>query len=59
MNGYHLPYSGNPAIDPWIAADFEHALNNYGRGLSARVCDEDFIILMNYYHLPTPADCLP
>jgi hypothetical protein len=51
-------YSGDPAIDPWIAADFDHAAESVGRA-SARVYDNDVAILVNYYgESSVPSDCL-
>ena len=65
--GYRQEYSGDPSVDgtdpdsdpdTWIAADFDHINNSYGRGQSARVSTEDVSILTAHYRNedPTPTD---
>jgi hypothetical protein len=64
--GYKQAYGGDPDVDTWIAADFNHDENNYGDPPppimpwpSARVTVEDLSILANNYKSGTvPADCL-
>jgi subtilisin family serine protease len=59
VQGYKQPYSGEPTVDPWIAADFDHTENTFGRGSGARVSVEDIDILLTYYKMHgVPDDCL-
>ena len=70
VKGFRKPYSGDPAVDgpdpdgdpdTWISADFDHTLNSYGRGQTARVATEDIGILVWHFrntHGVPPDDCL-
>jgi len=45
-------------VHPWIAADFDHADEVFGRG-RVRVGLNDITVLVNYFRVPTvPDDCL-
>jgi len=56
--GFRVPYSGDPLVHPWIAADFDHADEVFGRG-RVRVGLNDITVLVNYFRVPTvPDDCL-
>ena len=57
--GYKKFYSGDPLVDPWIAADFDHAAETIGHG-TFRVSDNDLHVLMTYYKTrQIPRDCNP
>ena len=66
VEGYKAVYGGDPEVDTWIAADFNHMENNYGPEPppivpwpAARVTAEDLSILVaNYKAATVPADCL-
>jgi len=65
VTGFRQTYGGNPAVDTWISADFDHVNNEYGApdpftGLyeKARVSSEDVTILITYFRQTVPADCL-
>lgn len=66
LAGYKQPYGGNPSVDTWIAADFNHDSNEYGPTApfmfpqpTARVTVEDINILLTYYKAAVvPTDCL-
>jgi hypothetical protein len=69
VTGYKAAYSGDPATDPWIAADFDRANRKYADAppfppglpdLYARVTAEDVAILVTYYKAADaaiPTDC--
>jgi hypothetical protein len=64
--GYKQTYGGDPLVDTWIAADFDHAWREYGvqpppplPPIGARVTVEDLqILLANYKQSGVPGDCL-
>jgi hypothetical protein len=63
--GYCLAYGGDPEVDTWIAADFNRQANEYGPPTppivpqpTARVTTEDVSILITYYCVSVPTDCL-
>ena len=65
VNGYELPYGGNPEVDTWIAADFNRQENTFGNPpppmfpwAKARVTVEDLQVLVNNYELSVSTDCL-
>ena len=64
LTGYLQDYNGNPATQPWISADFNHAENEYGpepppmmSKPKARVTNEDIVVLLTYYLQTVPTDC--
>jgi hypothetical protein len=58
VQGFRAPYGGDPAQDPWIAADFNHDDEQFGFDM-VRVGMDDVAVLVNYFRASTvPADCL-
>jgi hypothetical protein len=68
VQGFRAVYSGSPDLDgpdadsdpdTWIAADFDHTNNTFGRGNLARVSTEDVAILVaNFRTAPVDPNCL-
>ena len=57
--GFNKPYYGDPAAQPWIAADIDHKAERIGKGM-CRVGYNDINVLLSYFFKPAnqvPADC--
>ena len=51
LAGFNKPYSGDPVIDPWIAADFDHAAEIIAKK-SRRVGSNDIDVFLTWYNQP-------
>ncbi len=57
LDGFNKTYSGDPAVDTWIAADFNHKAEKIGPSFR-RVGYDDINILLDYFNTPdVPCDC--
>jgi sulfatase modifying factor 1 len=55
--GFHRPYYGDPAAQPWIAADFNHRTEKIGKG-TFRVGYNDINVLLAWFKKSlVPTDC--
>jgi hypothetical protein len=58
VQGFRATYGGNPAVHPWIAADFDHFDEPYARG-TVRVGMNDVAVLVTYFRsAAVPTDCM-
>jgi hypothetical protein len=56
--GFRANYSGNPAIHPWISADFDHFAEPFGFSM-VRVGMNDVAILVAHFRsFVVPTDCM-
>jgi hypothetical protein len=59
LAGWKQPYSGDPATDPWISADFTHSEEGNPKSGYFRVWSGDLAILLQYWkQADVPEDCL-
>ena len=57
LDGFCKPYYGDPAAQPWIAADFDHKAERIGKG-AYRVGYKDINVILSYFHSSgIPVDC--
>ena len=57
LAGFDKPYSGDPVVQPWIAADFDHRAEKIGKG-AYRVGYKDISLFLAWFRKSNvPADC--
>jgi hypothetical protein len=56
--GWKRGYSGNPATDPWICADFDHKEEGDPKTCYVRIWSGDLSIMLTNWKSNPPPDCL-